>query len=1160
MSAPSSTSNDAPASMQPDLSDDEWRRRIGPWAEGDLEPLSDFRPNTNFVVRAAAGSGKTTALVARMVALIRQGEAEIDDLAAITFTRKAAGEMKERLYRELLSARAVLAGSRGEYEGSEDERRRVEQALSRVEQCFVGTVHSFCGRILREHALEAGLPPDFAAGIDERDEADLRSRVWDRYVAELHRSGDGALERLREAGLRPDDLTGLYATVSAHPELDAYTQPPASMPDLGEAVEEARRFVDTWQARRPDPPREDRGDAQKALDRAEGMLRHRSLEHPADQARLLEVLEGGHKGSTEKGDVTLKAWGEKGGERYEQAGTLKHEAYPDFAQRVLNPALDAWRAHAHDRAVGFVRPAAERYLEARRREGQLTHHDVLYHTRNLLRDDPEVRRRAHERFPRLLVDEFQDTDPLQAEILFYLTSTDREERAWSACTPRPGSLFIVGDDKQSIYRFRRADIATFKAVVGRMQEAGGQVATLTRNFRSSPGICDLADRAFSEAFADPDHEDVQADYTAFEPHQDPGRDESAVRRLQVGYEKRNPGGAIARKTADQVAGFIHEALDAGADHPMAGPPGANPVFEGSASPEDFLILTGGKSHLSAYGRALARAGIPFSITGSDDLGDSEDLKAFVDLLTCALRPGDEVAAIAYLRGSLCGLSDDDLYRIRRAFDDMEAVPFRFAQEGVPDEALSGLGDALAERLETAAGQVRQARRQVRSRRPALALPAIAEALGLIPAAAHAPPEESGSLRAGRLLRAFALARKRAGEGEDWAEILQALQDVLDGEVEADGLTLESGSERAVRVMNLHQAKGLEAPVVFLADPYPETGSSHSPTHHVRRSENQLVAPITKDTRGGASVTHPPLGWEGDEGFEALEERHEAAEKRRLAYVAATRAERLLVVSEYHHKNDGRKDGDWADLYPHVDDAPVLEERSAPEASGRPAAPDVGAHARRREEAAHSAARPSYKAVTVSEERKAASETRRSFHEDTGGHGRVVGTAVHAYLEGIVQAGPAAARPSLEQAERHLRAAHDAATGGEGAGPSEAVSEGAARTVLKMVSRFVESPLAQSVADAEPVFAEYPVAEATAGDPSTVRRGVIDLVYRDAGGWHVVDYKTDRVPAGGLPESIRDHPYADQVRRYAGIWEGIAGEPVAGAQLWFADAGEAVSVA
>jgi ATP-dependent helicase/nuclease subunit A len=1163
---PNATSQISPS--QETGSDQEERKRIGPWEEDDLAALDDFEPDTNFVVRAAAGSGKTTALVARMVGLVRKGKAQIQDLAAITFTRKAASEMKKRLYEELLSARKVLRGKQGSYEGTEAEKRRVEQALSNVQQCFVGTVHSFCGRLLREHALEAGLPPDFVVGIDERDEADLRSRVWERHVEEARREDKDILSELREVGLSPDDLTGLFKTVSAYPELNFYTNPPSSLPDLDAAVETAKAFVQKWQVYRPEPPIEDRDDAQQALDKAEGLIDNGSLDSLSQKAELLEILEDGYSSSDGEGKVTLKAWGESGTESKKASKELKDEAYPNLISSTIDPVLRKWRAHAHEKAIAFVRPAEKKYRQVRREEGLLTHHDVLYHTRNLLRDHPEVRKQAYERTPRLLVDEFQDTDPLQAEILFYLTSKNREAEDWENCIPESGSLFIVGDDKQSIYRFRRADISMFNKVRKQIEEKGGEKVTLRRNFRSYEQICTFCNGVFSEAFSEAEREDTQAEYTKFiSSDNSKGRDAHALRRVTVGDKYRNDEQEIAEDAANQIAAFIKRALDEESAHEMAGDPDENPVFEEKASPEDFIILTGGKKNLSIYGEALARAGIPFTITGSSDLGDSEDLKDLSDLLTCALRPADELAALSYLQGGLCGFSDDELYRIRRAFDEVSSSPFHFARAKMPEaalEILSERSDGLSDPLKKAAKRVRDAQDVLQSKRPSLAIPEIADEVGLVAAGAHAPSDEVGSLRAGRILKALALSRKRAGEGDDWAEILSVFQDILDQEVDEDGLTLESGSESAVRIMNLHQVKGLDAPVVFLADPYPETGKRHSPTKHVRRDEGDLVAPITKETPGGPRVSHPPLGWNEGEDFEAIEEAHDTAEKKRLVYVAATRAENLLVVSEYYDDTKGRiRDGDWAPLHSHTEDVPVLTPETPVGLNGEASdsdlpAPDLERYDKERGRAVEQAQRPTYRITNVSEERDGDGVAQsESLRGDADGYGRMLGIGVHTLLEELVQRGLSSDTVSETKVRSHLEAAQEKMKNTDG-GPSEITSE-IVNTSQAMTNRFLSSSLAAHVKDADRVFAEYPLSSVDSGDVVDIRLGVIDLVYEDEAGWHIVDYKTDRVGENGLPDSLGDHKYTDQVQQYVNTWEEISGEEVKSATLWFADIDELVDV-
>ena len=1265
------------------------RRRIGPWHEDMLPDLSSFEGDQNFVVRAAAGSGKTTSLVARMVALIRQGDAEASDLAAITFTRKAAGEMEGRFHKELRRARFLLrtalempnarldADLRDEIgedltpEGAveadapraelAEQLRRVENALDSVQQTFIGTVHAFCGRILREHAFEADLPPDFAVGIDDREFEQLQHRVWDRYVTESRRERPELMQKLDTLGLPPEDLTGLFETASHYPELRLYTNAPDELPDLSPHVERAREFVETWQAIRPDPPVGERHKAQRALDKAEGMMTSRPLTSPAQQAKFLQMVRGGAKDDG-TGNLYYSRWGESGSDSYEAAKDLKKEAYPALCE-AIDPDLNAWKAYAHEQAARFVEPAAKEFLERRREEGQLTHHDVLYWTRTLLRKHSEIREDVLQRSPWLLVDEFQDTDPLQAEILFYLTAQDREETDWRNCRPRPGSLFIVGDDKQSIYRFRRADIDVFREVSRQIVRAGGDEVSLYRNFRSHGQILDFCDEAFEEIFAGPAlpedgeegdsspedrmYRDAQADYEAFINERPDGADPTSIRTIDCDYVSRYPAQPIAEDDAGQIARFIRSAIDRGTEHPLALPKNHEEagaaVFPGGASPGDFLILTRKKANLSLYVKALARVGLPAAVTGSKDLGQSDDLQDLVALLRAALRPDDPVATLAYLRSGLVGLSDGELYRYRRAAGS-GAAAFARSESTPSDDTLAALEKPLANTVEEAVRQLREVRRILQNDRPATAFPKVVETTGLM-AAASAPPNPSRrSLRAGRFARAVDVIEAGAASGASWPEITAQLHALVHGEEEADGLTLDTGSEEAVQVMNVHQAKGLEAPVVFLADPAgnakgkatthvlrPEgsgeqaAGGASSPEgatngevgetvsgsdEDPQDSSDYLVAPVTEEGAYHTKITHAPLGWDTARKptFAEIESAHENAEAHRLLYVAATRAKNLLVVSRPSKKNGAPAVKDpWGDLAEKIgEEVPVLDPPPVEQDDPAPfAAPDSDRLDERDRSIARQS-RPSFREQSVTDvvhdasndesRAPAAGATREEadpFHPV--GYGWLFGIVVHTALERWVRRSRAAGQPAEIPTAENL-AARVQQVREEDAMRDEASAEARSSSLSdddlaaearSTIDRFASGPLAETVWDADTVYTEYPFAlrtgstdrpaDTSTGEnekpepapadsggtetaPETVLRGTIDLVYQDDDGWHIVDYKTDRVrDAGALSDLPPQHPYRKQIRRYARFWRRLTGEPAATASLWFTDSGTRVPV-
>lgn len=1130
-----STSPDAPTYANPssEYNDDEVRDRIGPWAEDAAPDLSAFDAETNFLIRAAAGSGKTTALVGRMVALVRQGT-PVEDLTAITFTRKAAGEMSARFFTELDNVRHHLdVGS--------VEHQRVETALANIQSAFIGTIHSFCSRLLRERPLDAGLPPDFTAGLEDREEQKLRQRAWQKHLKEVHESAPTEYQNLVDCGIDPQSLASFFKQLCTFPDLEPYTDGPETPPDLSKAVAEANSFLDRWLSEIPNPlPDTSPGNAIKNFKKADRFRRLQPMNDLSVQAAYLDIFSGmlkkdRRKGTNteERGDVKKSAWAPN----KEAAEILDNEALPQFVQHTIRPTMRQWDAYVHRVATAFAAPAVERFKTIRRREGMLTFHDLLMLTRDLLRDRPTIRESIQERYPILLVDEFQDTDPLQAEILAYLSSQDPETKDWQACRPRDGSLFIVGDDKQSIYRFRRADMSVFNDTQERLDnEPNGTAEKLTKNFRSREPICDWCDDAFEALFSSPEYSDVQAKYEGFDA-QKPGSPEgTAIRRKPVGDQDGNKGADIALVDAEEIAQFIRAAYSDGVDDVLHDEKRGDDVRY-----SDFLILTRVKSRIHHYTSVLARYGIPYTVTGSEDLGDTDEMKAVVDVLRLALRPDDPVAAVAYLKGILVGCSDADLYDFSSAGGRFDAF-----HGNVSDEVAAAMPDEAAGRLVSAIERLQRVREVVRDTRPGVGIEAIVDELGLVAGTAHPEEPSEASIRAGALLRIMNYVQHLSTQGLGWAEVTDELDRVLQGEEDIDGMTLETGTEDAVRVMNVHQAKGLEAPVVFLADPYARKMGGKTFTH-VRRDEGQVVAPLVDGEGFYKSVTHAPLGWHADseEAFETEEKRHDTAEHHRLLYVAATRAERLLVVSTYPKEQDK---GYWSDLYDALDRADVpdlkIPPTEPPHASEAPA-PDLHAMQSDREERIRQRSMPRYLLDTPTGSKDEDSPEYGSALHAGKGYGSAFGTAVHEALELAVQYRH---RPlTLRDAE--LRRLIDR-NGGE-------ATDDAIERLRSAITGFRESAIWEEVKSAEVVRPEYRFAHvrpATGSNAETVLRGTIDLLYRHQGEWSMIDFKSDKVDDPDALDRVLgpDHGYRAQVQAYVDAWHALNGEPIRRAGLWFTD--------
>ena len=1102
------------------LPDAHTRRRIGPWHPDRLPSLDDFEPDTNVLVRAAAGSGKTTALVARIVALVRSGT-PLDDCAAITFTRKAASEMKARLYTELRTARHRLEE---DPEADPVQRRRVAQALSDLPRCFIGTIHAFCARLLREHPLAAGVPPDFTPGLDDRDREDLRHRVWQNYLSDVWDNAPEQVRHVAELGIEPSELVHFFGQLCRYPDLAPYTDGPDTPPDLDETVQELRRAVENWSPALPDDPADGDakpGTAANTVRTAQRMMEVRPLTDPAAQAEFVGLFDGITTSDTRKstdttvrGDLTKSHWLDR-----DLAKHLDNELLPALERDVVQPALRRWRAYAHRQLVEFVRPAVSRYAEHRRQTGQLTFQDLLVCTRDLLRDHPDARERLQERFPRLLVDEFQDTDPIQAEILFYLASRNVTERDWRNCSPRDGSLFIVGDDKQSIYRFRRADLDVYSSVRSAIDHApNGEDVTLQTNFRSVPSLLDWCNDSFDPIF-DTVEAPYQADYVPFEAGRSANdHDHSPVRELKVPYVKgASSTRKIARRNADRIAALIAQAC-ADDDAPEAS------SVAGSA-PGDFMILTRNTTRLDEFAEALAEQGLPYTLAGGEDVQASTELFALVTLLTCIERPQDAVARVAYLRGPLVGLSDDALYRFRASGGTFDSD---FA---LPPSVADGLSPDLTERLRTAHAHLRTAREHLDTLRPAAAIEQIVDDLGLM--ARTRRDAGMGSLHAGRLLRVLIDVQRLDAEGHTWSDIRDELQQVLDGDRSLDGLTLETGTEDAVRLLNVHKAKGLEAPVVFLADPY---GGKHpkDPDDHIRRDEGDVVLPVYEQHRYNRTLRFAPERWATD--FQETEAKYQWAEEQRLLYVAATRAEEQLVVSRYRSPRWTEERGYWAPLYPFLENTPLLEPPTDPP-HFHPDTRELSFSSETAAERRERVSRPTYTTTTVTEMPE---DSLADTQAD--GYGREFGTAVHQLFEYVITRRTSITSvDEIEDVMKAVLAEQDALPHRENA--------------RRMLATLLDSPLWETLQTAEQVHTEFPVAKVTDQDCPTLTDGTIDLLYQIHGAWHLIDFKTDRTP----DRNAVINRYRSQVQAYAELWMRATGHPIEQAALWLTDSGDRVSI-
>jgi ATP-dependent helicase/nuclease subunit A len=1045
----------------------------------------------NLLVEAGAGSGKTTQLVERMVALVREDRAEVHEIAAVTFTRKAAGELRQRFQEALERARLAAPTQSAE-------RDRLERALQDLDRAFMGTIHAFCARLLRERPLDAGIDPAFAE-TTAAEAAAFTDRFWSLHLERLATTDASILGELEGLGLAPAQLRGLYEQLTDFSDVE-FPLEPTPPPDPGE-VATVRTDLEALllEAERIMPQVEPEGPPDKMRPRVLTLLYHMRHGRWRDDRYFLDVL-GRQMTSWEltqykwADDATGKAVAKRLCERFDQL-----VAAGGTAERVL----DQWWTHRYPTAMRFAKGAADALREHRRTAGRLDFQDLLELAAKLLRSSPAARADLGRRWRRLLVDEFQDTDPLQAEVLFLLASDAEDDGDWTRSVPRPGALFVVGDPKQSIYRFRRADIALYTRVRERF-ERFGRVLTLTSNFRSGPPIAALVNDVFAPPRGFPAQGDEsQARFASLDPQP---RAEPAPREDVLHYTVPVQG----RVRNDVVAAWESDALAEWV---------ATRVASGERRAGDFLILTRKKDPLAPFARALEARGLAVQVSGAG-VGVEDEVEELKLLLRALTDPSDASLTVAVLIGLFFGLDHEQLLahkEMGRGFD------LRWADVGVAHAT-----DPVEAALACMRGWWDEARRQ-----PAdVVVGRIAQDLGLL---AHAAAGELGSIRAGAL--AFVLDAVRAAGLAGDTSITGALEalDAALGEEEAEA-PLEPGRRDVIRLMNLHKAKGLEANVVVLAAPYGKW--KHRVKRHVARmpdgrARGWLV--VEEEDGWDTRTIARPRGWAEKAAREAqfLE-----AEELRLLYVAATRAGHELVVSRL---SKGPDSSSWGALEPWLaahaqplDLTPV----TAPARAELDVSPvEIERRIEEADAARQDAGKVGFAFTTVTKRAKEAAATEPAAEREvlppltptsTGPGGYEWGSAVHALLEAAARGATAErlralGRSLLLELDRPSR-------GGE---PTELGD------LMATVQTVRKSEIWRRAAAAPHRLAEFPFA--VEEDTESFVEGVVDLAFRETDGWVLVDYKTDNPRAPGFEE--RRHAYRAQLRGYGDAWTRLTGEPV-----------------
>ena len=793
-------------------------------------------------VQAGAGTGKTRALVDRVVALVLNGS-PIEKIVATTFTERAAAELRER----------IRTGLEQQMSESADKRHVIETAIPSLDRAQISTIHSFCQALLHRHAAEAGIDPSF----EVEDEVLAERRFHERWRVFLDGEGDNsetahAIDRALALGLTTRDIETLASELVQRQELVPHVEddlPDAPEPDWPN-VSAIRQELEGLGLDRADPDDPLRRKGEELL----GVVVSLDYETTDREAALAA---GARTFETRWGVSSAAAWG---------GAEVKADVI-ETATSICDRLRETLRL-ARSAALADLMPIVLRFVKAdaveRGRRGTLTFDDLIVRTRDLLRDDAQVRFSLRDRYDSMLIDEFQDTDPLQVDIALSFAKDPKTGKI------EPGRVFVVGDPKQSIYRFRRADMAVYSQARRLFERSNSLFPELALNRRSRPEVLEWVNAVFEGLIGDGETPDIQPDYARIDAFRQ--QELSGPGVAWFGGELDVPARQIreteARAITTQCLAVLREGWQ---------------VEERSgelrdARLSDIAILIPTRGILPALERSLVSGSVPYRVEGGSLVYRTQEVRDLTNSLTAIDDPADEVAVIGCLRSPAFACSDLDLARYRA-----DGGTFDYTSRKVKEHA-----GPVAEALLSLA--------EYHGHRHDGSLASLVERF-----AADGGLVETGILDAGdrnsyRRVR-FLVEQARAFEAAGPTSLrafVRWLENRSEGAILDNEAAALDDEEDAVRITTIHGAKGLEFPIVILGGLswYPRPRPS---TYAIDRAKGAVAVSVGATGR----MTRFELG--PVESLNDQESEHQDAEYARLMYVGATRARDHLLISLFHKK-------------------------------------------------------------------------------------------------------------------------------------------------------------------------------------------------------------------------------------------------------------------
>lgn len=1010
--------------------------------------------STNFFVEAGAGSGKTTELVERLLAMVNNG-IDVSQICAITFTKAAANEFYERFQDVLIKQNTPIAN----------------KALENIDLMFMGTIDSFTNMIISEHPSEAGVPADSKV-VESHDLHELwKAQLGNIANGEYGQETQEKYKRyVRYCGNSEEFfISGLDFLLNTQNAEFTYERP--SDQNLNDAFKnEINEVIDAFQylvGRDVKVLNNSKADEAAIYYAKLALNLSKNFEENFDSIlRCINKLSGSSGLRFDKNmdldalpglpryvkDMFYQSQTAKGAASFWLIKSVKDGGNPFHKKEFDNFKFNI--------AADFISSVAEPISEANKLQGALSYSDYLFYLKEMLKRDVKnggkLIKHIYGRHKYYLIDEFQDTDPVQAEIFFYLTASNLSEiKTWKDCIPHPGSLFIVGDPKQSIYRFRNADVASYLNVKKLFEnEKVGKVLTLSQNFRSQKPLCEWFNETFSEMLQE--KPGVQSAYENI-----PIDDKPEYKANFGGAQKQIYIGDSLKKSpaTKNLVTIISELVD-NEKYTVGNPPE-------KIQYKDIMVITYKKDHLKFYMDALNQSNIPYFVEGNVLFDQCPSLTAISAMYNFIVDPQNKKSQTGATLMIEDGMSVDEAVEYNKRLD--ELTPTSLFSILIDEQKI--IAKCGTENIEY-------------------------------------------------LYFALELLRSK----EDVAEIsthrqaAKFISDLIAGNTDVERCLQFSKDNNRVHLANLHKVKGLQAPVVIMTE---AKMKNHDPQKHVDyMSENPRSCLFEISGSGFGSKL---VNWNNEDEKQQEAEILEA-EKDRLLYVAATRAKSAFIATDFTLKSGGVSATNQAvnlldkinkkiEVGDSIDDSGNILVNNSRVISKKKAitnkAEALKLYDKSKAECVlnEKAENPTYKIELPSKAEHKKIPVADYAEVNNKRNAAFIGTIVHRLFELCV----VSRNSNVKIDDLVCQVINEFS-----------VVEQSDLDALKTASNEVDSIL-KRLKNATEVYCEMPFCYLK--DKNVICDGVMDLVFKDDQGWHIVDYKTN------FDERFLDLKYENQLNDY-----------------------------